>query len=61
MNVFCSHFAGGPCDSAWESYNNRCYLFIDSSTRLSSATRLCQGQEAALVSVSDEEENNFIT
>ena len=61
VNVFYSHFADGPCDSEWESYNNRCYLFVNTRVKFNIAARACQGQDATLVSVADEEENKFIT
>ena len=57
--MFHSHFAGGPCDSEWESYNNRCYLFVNSRATFNIATLICQGQDATLVSVADEEEKQF--
>jgi len=51
----------GVCSSGWSCYLSRCYyVSTDRLIRPTARTR-CQSENADLVSISDENENNFVT
>jgi len=53
-------FVGVFCSPGWSCYLSRCYYVSTDRIDYATANTLCRSQNAQLVSISDEDENNFV-
>ena len=51
----------GVCSSGWSCYLSRCYYVSTDRLNRGTARTRCRSENADLVSISDENENNFVT
>ncbi|VDD90393.1 unnamed protein product [Enterobius vermicularis] len=63
--MVCPQFAGilcKKCDNGWQYFwkTNKCYLSTSNTTNWSYAELECQARYAHLVTINDDDENNFI-
>jgi len=54
-------FVVGVCSPGWFCYLSRCYYASTDIVNQPTARTRCQSQNADLVSISDEDEDNFVT
>ena len=51
----------GSCPSGWYGYSSNCYYVSTATVVISTAQATCADMGAGLASISDANENNFIT
>jgi len=54
-------FVGVPCSPEWICNSSRCYYVSTVKVNQPTARADCHSQNAELVSISDQDENNFVT
>jgi len=53
-------FVAEYCPNGWNCYNSYCYRKFTNQANLKNARRRCMWMESDLVSISDEQENDFV-
>ncbi len=52
--------AKNRCQRGWSPYHNKCIKFFEKYKEFSEAKKICESNDATLVSIHSEEENNFV-